>query len=73
MKKLKDFMTNEEYTQVRRLQLELLKANSKKEAVYIRGEIEWIIQQVKMRCRELNKDENAASAEQPHTTKSSCL
>lgn len=71
--KLKDYMSMEEYTQIRRLQLELLKANSKKEASYIRKEIELVILQVKMRCLELSKDENATSTEKTRKQHHSCL
>ncbi|GAA0329264.1 hypothetical protein GCM10008967_19700 [Bacillus carboniphilus] len=58
---LKNHMTSDEYRQVRRLQLELLQATSKKEAELIRGEIEMIFQHVKARFSELNRDENAAT------------
>ncbi len=60
--RLKEYMTEEEYNKIRNLQLELLRANSKKEALLIKGEIDEIIQQVKMRYQAEKIDKHSASS-----------
>ncbi|MET3695938.1 hypothetical protein SAMN05877753_102532 [Bacillus oleivorans] len=62
MVRLKDYMTEAEYNKIRNLQLELLRANSKKEALLIKGEIDEIIQRIKMRYKAEKSDKNTSSS-----------